>query len=417
MKKWKLFGATCLLAAALAVNGAGPALAVEFIGLDDGEDIDDIDEFDEEDLEDPEVWDEEDWGDDIDMAEDYPDEEDWEDPEVDEWIEEDDYNWEGAVFVYRGGGAQTVDQEVFGQVGTGFLAMPTSPLDFGLLMPANGIDVDSILLAKPNFYQREGYIFTGWALYETDGETWYCMDDEGWSDQVDIDEMGCEKLLVQPGEDLLPYLQEAESPTILLYAQWRRMGFTLSFKGGKEAEGEMKDVLGCLSGVPVRLEKNAFTREGYVMTGWAAKRTSDGACYCGEEEGWLSKEERKRDGVPVMVFEDGGIAAIPCEFDRDTITLVAQWAEKTQEDTAQAAAQVSPTPVPAADTLVQEVQEPAAEATTQEPVAEGTAQEPMAEGAVQEPAAVAEGTSQEPTLEAPAQEVTETEEDVIIIYE
>ena len=326
MRRWMTLAATGLLAAFLSVSMTEPVRAIDFTAYD--EDEDDYDEYDEYDEEDD--WEEEE-------DEDWEEEEDdWDEEDEDDWEEEEDeYDWGGAIFVYRPGGASGVDQQVFGTIASAFARVPSGSLDFGLFMGADGGNVDAILIAKPSFYTREGYAFTGWALYEVEGETWYCMDDEGWVDQADIDELGLEKYLVQPGEDLFPFLEESGSETVLVYAQWRRNAFTLAFDPGKKGKGKMASVSGS-SEVRQTLPANGFTREGYVFEGWTAKRASDGAGFCGEEDGWLTKKERKEEGASLEVIPDRAIVTIPCEEDGDTITLTAKW--KKAEAPAQEAA-------------------------------------------------------------------------------
>lgn len=92
-----------------------------------------------------------------------------------------------------------------------------------------------------------------------------------------------------------------------LYAKWN---CTLTFDGnGTEAvpaEGSMNSIT-TVEKVPVTLSKNAFTREGYIFTGWNTVASPD-------------------EDNPGTIYEDG-CAFVP----EKNVTLYAQWKERTAQ--------------------------------------------------------------------------------------
>ena len=306
-KKW------VILVMALVVLGlvfSQVALAFDFSSDANNQTV-----YEEDDYEDEEDYDEEDYEeDDYDEEdEDYEDEEDWE--------EYDD--WEGALFVYRSGGANSVDGSLLSQVGQVMRPIGDNPLDYAIFMGGAGTNIDDLLLAKPCFYLRDGYTFTGWSLYSEREESWRCK--SGWCYQEEIDEDGEEKILFAPGADLFPYLDEVEQP-VLVYANWRKNTYILSFDGGEKAKGQMLPRI-LAAGESFSLPSCEFTRKGYSFSGWRVERVSDGRLLC--ETDWLSKKERKAQDEKPRLFEAGESVSFTPQ-DGQELRLTVQWEKKEE---------------------------------------------------------------------------------------
>ena len=310
-KKWVILLVGLMVCGLICCQGV---MAIDFSSdsnyiVYEDDDEDDYDDYDEEDDED------------LDDEDDYDEVDEDEDEEEEDWEEYDD--WEGALFVYRGSGAPSVDETVFSQIAYILRPIGDHPLDYAIFMGGEGTNIDDLLLAKPCFYRKDGYTFTGWSLYSEREESWLCK--SGWCYQEEIDEDGEEKILIAPGADLFPYLDEVEQP-VLVYANWRKNSFILSFEGGEKAKGQMLLKI-YAAGESFSLPSCAFTRKGYRCTGWRVERLSDGRLLC--ENDWLSKKERKERDVKPRLFTEGELVTFSPE-DGQELRLIAQW-EKEED--------------------------------------------------------------------------------------
>ena len=153
---------------------------------------------------------------------------------------------------------------------------------------------------------REGYHFVGW----------YEKDDDGKLELVSTSAINGTTLTVTTAmmQAKLNSLTENGTPVLVVHyvAVFARDSFTVKFDGnGDDVTGEMppqtfhdpksKDQ-------PTTLRKNAFTRPGYVFTGWAESKGGKGRIYADEAP---FAEVTTYQGVKIV---DGG-----------SITLYAQW--------------------------------------------------------------------------------------------
>ena len=149
---------------------------------------------------------------------------------------------------------------------------------------------------------REGYHFVGW--YEKDALTPVSTD-----------------ATLTVTSDMMQEKQENGTPVLVVHyvAVFARDSFTVKFEpnGALDAEGK-SDVTGEMppqkfhdpdsEDQPTMLRKNAFTRPGYVFTGWAELENGQGRIYADEAP-----------FAEVTIYRGVEIK------NRDTITLYAQW--------------------------------------------------------------------------------------------
>lgn len=160
---------------------------------------------------------------------------------------------------------------------------------------------------------RDGYHFVGWYEKESDGSLTEAKDENGKS-------ITGAKLTVTSGmmQEKLNSLTENGTPPVLVVhyvAVFARDSFTVNFDGNgddKKATMEPQKFHDPKSkDQPTTLRKNAFTRPGYVFTGWAEYPT--------REDGQGRIYADKASFAEVTIYRGVKIR------DSDTITLYAQW--------------------------------------------------------------------------------------------
>lgn len=155
---------------------------------------------------------------------------------------------------------------------------------------------------------RDGYHFVGW----------YEKDDDGKLESVSKSAINGTTLTVTTAmmQEKLNSLTENGTPVLVHYvAVFARDSFTVKFDGnGDDVTGEMPPQTFHApdsEDQPTTLRKNAFTRPGYVFTGWAEYPT--------REDGQGRIYADKASFAEVTIYRGVKIG------DSDTITLYAQW--------------------------------------------------------------------------------------------
>lgn len=153
---------------------------------------------------------------------------------------------------------------------------------------------------------REGYHFVGWYEKDAQGELSLVSKDATLTVTSDMMQAKLKPLAESRGENRTPV------HVVRYIAVFARNSFTVEFdRNGDDVTGEMppqkfhdpksKDQ-------PTMLRKNAFTRPGYVFTGWAELENGQGRIYADEAP-----------FAEVTIYRGVEIK------NRDTITLYAQW--------------------------------------------------------------------------------------------
>lgn len=122
-------------------------------------------------------------------------------------------------------------------------------------------------------FKRTGYVFIGW--------------------NTKADWMGIEF----PTGAKVQNLTEQQNATVTLYAMWRPIQYKVAFnKGVKEVSGAM-DTINVTYGVPMKLPKNKFTREGYQFAHWKTSYGGKKYDFADEDESFAPKLITKDNGT------------------------------------------------------------------------------------------------------------------------
>ena len=147
---------------------------------------------------------------------------------------------------------------------------------------------------------------------------WDGSDGNTYADQADI------TALVGTAAD---YEEIASGKTLTLKTHWVRNTFTLVFKPGTDATGEMKDQKISYNKSEA-INANKFKRTGYHFKGWKAYRSSDKKYYgknADGKTGWY----KKADIASYVYLADGAEAKKLTSVNKNTITLTAMWTANT----------------------------------------------------------------------------------------
>ena len=164
---------------------------------------------------------------------------------------------------------------------------------YSVVFDKNGADATGAMADEPmtydataaltaNVFGRPGYDFTGWNT-EADGTG------TAYSDQAEVENL----------------VSDADG-RITLYAQWHAHSYAIRFDGNGSTSGSMADEP-MTYGVAATLTAGAFSRDGYVFSGWNTEADGSGTSYA------------NMASVLNLTTEDGG-----------TVTLYAQWTKNAE---------------------------------------------------------------------------------------
>lgn len=106
-----------------------------------------------------------------------------------------------------------------------------------------------------NAFQKKGYTFTGWNT-KADGSGIALEDKADGS-----------------------ALTETDGVVVVLYAQWAKTKYAITFHGNGSTAGSMKKLANLMYGKTYTLPKNRFKKKGYTFTGWNTKKDGSGTTY------------------------------------------------------------------------------------------------------------------------------------------
>lgn len=162
---------------------------------------------------------------------------------------------------------------------------------------------DEIKKLNPNNYKRDNYSFIGWVAKRDDG-LFYCYADTNKKSIKWLSNDECKKngyYYFSDGEKVQNLYYN--NGIVTMYAQWQSKQvssseYTLKFNPGG-GTGTMPDQK-LVYGISTSINGNIFTRNGYIFTGWHAKR-DDGKWYCYTNSGktahaWSSESTCKSNG-------------------------------------------------------------------------------------------------------------------------
>ncbi len=185
---------------------------------------------------------------------------------------------------------------------------------------------------RPNKFTKSGYQFSGWYLTrESDGK-WLYLDGDGVARWYLKGEQPVSSHLALYGDkQAVSDLTDTDGDTVTCVAQWLpNMTIAHYYYIRYEAnggEGAMDDTR-VSYGTETEISKNAFTREGYVFTGWTVYRSSDGSrLYKTADLGdkWVPAGDGA-EGLFLGAIPDGGTVYNLSETKRDLLTFYASWA-------------------------------------------------------------------------------------------
>jgi uncharacterized repeat protein (TIGR02543 family) len=205
---------------------------------------------------------------------------------------------DGTAYRHDGKGINYEDEEYVSNITAGeavTLYAQWKPVDYYVAFDGNADDVtgsmDNQLFrfddAEPlntNNYTRTGYTFTGWN-----------RNSEGTS------------VAMADGEKVVN-LSSTENDVVRLYAQWTANTYTITFKKN-DGTGQMDDMT-MTYGVEASLTPNAFTREGYVFSGWATSADGKGTRF------------ENKQTVKNLVGDKGGVINLYAQWSPITYTIV-----------------------------------------------------------------------------------------------
>lgn len=185
---------------------------------------------------------------------------------------------------------------------------------------------------RPNYFTKSGYTFAGWYLTRKSDGKWLYFDADGsarWYTKGAQPDAA--RLALYGDKRTVSKLTSVNGDVVTCYAQWTPNATgTKSYYMQYDANGgsgTMEDTK-VVYGTSTALTANAFTRSGYVFTGWIAHRRSD--------DGWAYKTSALSDkwvaagedttGLFLKTYADGCSVSATTSTDRDIITLYAAWA-------------------------------------------------------------------------------------------
>ena len=152
---------------------------------------------------------------------------------------------------------------------------------------------DATMKLSKNTYSYIGYIFDGWNTKPDGTGTSYTDEQE------------------------VTNLTSVDKTTIILYAQWKPITYTVRYHGGADdAQGVMKDQIFTYDQTSA-LSLNTFTKTGYQFAGWSTQKDSDVTVY---NDGEIVKNLTSTDKMVVDLYAVWGGITYYIAFDGNEST-------------------------------------------------------------------------------------------------
>lgn len=185
---------------------------------------------------------------------------------------------------------------------------------------------------RPNYFTKSGYSFAGWYLTrKSDGKWLYFLADGSAKWYTKGSQPTGARLALYENKRSVSKLTSVNGDTITCYAQWtpnatgtKSYYIKYDANGGTGTMADTKVVYG----TSTTISDNAFTRDGYVFTGWIAHRRSD--------DSWVYKNSALSDkwvaasgdttGLFLKAYTNQCSVSASTSVDRDIVTFYAAWA-------------------------------------------------------------------------------------------
>ena len=187
---------------------------------------------------------------------------------------------------------------------------------------------------RPNYFTRSGYTFEGWYLNRKSDGKWLYFDADGtarW--YLKGSQPKNSVLALYEDKRTVAYLTSVDDDVITCYAQWKPNSTgTTSFYiqyDGNGGTGTMADTK-VVYGTSTTISTNAFTRDGYVFSGWSAYRRNNAQwCYKTVNAETVTDTWETVDAdvsnYMLKTYSDGCSLAKTTATDRDIVTFYAAW--------------------------------------------------------------------------------------------
>ncbi len=187
---------------------------------------------------------------------------------------------------------------------------------------------------RANGFTRSGYTFAGWNLTRKSDGKWLYKDADGTARWYSKGSQPATSVLaLYSDKQGVSQLSGTNGDTVTCYAQWTPNSTgTTSFyiqydaNGGTGTMADTKVVYGTSTAI----RSNAFTRDGYVFSGWTAYRRNKAQwCYktinaASISDSWLTVTD-DTTGLIRKTYENGSTVAKTTSVDRDIVTFYAAW--------------------------------------------------------------------------------------------
>lgn len=185
---------------------------------------------------------------------------------------------------------------------------------------------------RPNYFTKSGYSFAGWYLTRKSDDKWlYFLADGSAKWYTKGSQPTGARLALYEDKRSVSKLTSVNGDTITCYAQWtpnatgtKSYYIKYDANGGTGTMADTKVVYG----TSTTISDNAFTRDGYVFTGWIAHRRSD--------DSWAYKNSALSDswvaasgdttGLFLKAYTNQCSVSASTSVDRDIVTFYAAWA-------------------------------------------------------------------------------------------
>ncbi|MBQ7999905.1 MAG: S8 family serine peptidase [Ruminococcus sp.] len=178
---------------------------------------------------------------------------------------------------------------------------------------------------RKNAFTNNGAEFLGWYARRSSDSKWYYTNgsSSGWYVEGQEPD-GYYKYLYVDERGVID-TSSVDGDIVIMYAQWKIM-YTVSFNGCTGV-GSMPDI-SAQYGVEYTLPSNQFTKEGYYLEYWYAKK-STGETYCvgAHGSGWYPIKEKPTDYVRKSFSDEQYIYDVTMTdiVNGDVITMYAHW--------------------------------------------------------------------------------------------
>ncbi len=144
-----------------------------------------------------------------------------------------------------------------------------------------------------NSYERTGYTFAGWNTKADGNGTAYT---DGAS---------------------VKNLSATDEETVVLYAQWAPITYTIVFDGNGTESGNVADMTDCEYDATYSLSANGYTKKWYAFIGWNTQADGSGTWYADEE---TIKNLTDSDGATVTLYAQWMMTTYHIAFDGNGAT-------------------------------------------------------------------------------------------------